>query len=385
MSRRFWVAAGMGAALAGTAVCLAKESVKVKQDDLKKIQTEIDEKQKEKKSASRRARELREEVERISNELQSARKALARVESRYFKAEKKRAEAEARLMASQHDLIEWRNRLSSSIQGYYMRWTVGREGTLPALAYEQALLKDRATGLAFAIENHQSVQSFRDDLAQAEENLGQIRLDQQREEHRIEVARAHMEELQKTAEGRRLVLDRQIKELNASARRFEKKIAELIAKERAAQARAQKLEKATPIVSVPRGAGRKWEGKLPWPVKGTVVQKFGRSVNADLGAPTISNGVTLRTEADTPVKAVQGGEVLYAGPFMNYGLMALVSHPDRLHTIYAHLGGLRVTRGQQILAGDTVGDPGRDDNGRPTVYFEIRMDGEPVNPEAWLQ
>jgi septal ring factor EnvC (AmiA/AmiB activator) len=56
-----------------------------------------------------------------------------------------------------------------------------------------------------------------------------------------------------------------------------------------------------------------------------------------------------------------------------------------LHTIYAHLGGLRVTRGQAILAGETVGDSGRDEQDRPLVYFELRVDGEPVNPERWMQ
>lgn len=374
-----------GVVAAGAVLCIAKESVKAKQDSLKQIQSEIDEKKKEKRKAARRAQELRQEVDRISLELQSARKALSVAEGRFLKAERTRAEAEARLEASQQDLVEWRERLSTAIQGYYMRSTLAPEGSIPALVYERALLSDRAASLSFALENHRDVQSLRDDLAAAEEELRRVRLDKRREETRAELARGRMKDLQKTAEGRRLVLDRQIKELNASARRFEKKIADLLLKERQAQARAAKKAKAASAPVVARGAGQKWRGKLSWPVAGAVVEKFGKTVNPEVGAPTISNGVTLRPGADVPVKAVQGGEVLFAGPFMNYGLMALVSHPDHLHTIYAHLGALQVARGQQILAGEPVGNSGRDDQDRPQVYFELRVDGEPVDPQRWMQ
>lgn len=385
MKQKFLVFMIGGVVVANAVLGLAKESVKAKQESLKQIQAEIDQKKKEKRSTSRREKELREEVDRISNELQSARKALVSVEGRLLKAERKRADAESRLLASRQDLVEWRERLSSAVEGYYRRSTLAAEGTSPSLIYERALLADRAASLSFALENHRDVQSLRDDLAAAEENLRQLHEDKQREERRAESARNRMKELQKTAEGRRLVLDRQIKELNASARRFEKKIADLLLKERQAQARAAKKAKAVPAPAVARGAGQKWRGKLPWPVAGAVVEKFGKSVNAEVGAPTISNGVTLRPGAEGPVKAVQGGDVLFAGPFMNYGLMALVSHPDHLHTIYAHLGALHVTRGQQVLAGETIGDSGRDDQGRPLVYFELRVDGDPVNPELWMQ
>ncbi|MBK8576414.1 MAG: peptidoglycan DD-metalloendopeptidase family protein [Elusimicrobia bacterium] len=384
MTRRGRAGVAFLLVLAGAALSLAKESVKAKQDSLKKIQSEIDLKNREKKSAARRARELREEVDRISTELFSARKSLVDADARLLKAEKTRAEAESRLFASQQDLSEWRERLSVAVRGYYIRRSVSPEGSISALAYERALLSDRAASLSFALQNHRNVQSLRDDLASAEEDLRRVRLDKQREQRRAELAQSRMKDLQKTAEGRRLVLDREIKELNASAKRFEKMIADLLLKERQAQARAAKKAKTERAPVVARGTGQKWRGKLPWPVPGAVVGKFGRTVNADRGAPTISNGVTLRTGPDVAVKAVQGGEVLFAGPFMNYGLMALMSHPDHVHTIYAHLGGLQVVRGQKVLAGDPVGSPGRDEKGRPMMYFELRVDGEPVNPEAWL-
>ncbi|MBP9127963.1 MAG: peptidoglycan DD-metalloendopeptidase family protein [Elusimicrobia bacterium] len=375
-----------GLAVSLMSVRAATDPVKSKQESLKKIQSEIKVKNKEKELAARKAGELRREVEQASKELQAARRALRETGSRLDEAEKNRADAEARLLSSYQDLREWRVRLSSGIQNYYVRWSLSGEGSLPSLMYEGALLRERTAQLKFAQENHKNVEVLRDELSEAEQHLRRVQAKKQGEELQAEVARNRLKQLQKTEDGRRMVLERQIEELNASAKKFEKWIADLILKEKREQARRAKARKTNVArAKEPRGLGQKWRGQLHWPVAGPVVEKFGRKVDRDMGVPTVVNGITLRPDAQSVVGAAQAGDVLFAGPFMNYGLMALVSHLDGIHTIYAHLGGLQVTRGQPVAAGQTVGVPGRDDEGRPTVYFEVRMDGEPVNPEGWLK
>ena len=82
---------------------------------------------------------------------------------------------------------------------------------------------------------------------------------------------------------------------------------------------------------------------------------------------------------------VAKGEVLYAGEFTGYGLMALVAHPDSLFTIYAHLGELTVKKGQKVSVGEVLGAAGTDAEDRPTVYFELRLHGEAMDPLLWLE
>jgi septal ring factor EnvC (AmiA/AmiB activator) len=352
---------------------------------LEKIHGEIDQKRREKEAAALRARELRAEVERISQELEGARQSLASTESRLGAAEKKREAAETRLGASRESLDRWEERLAVALTRFYTDWIIAAEGSFQPLIYQEALLSERVTGLSFAQENHQGVQALRDDLAEAENALRGLKRDKEREEQRIEKARAQLRGLQRTAEGRQAVLDRQIRDLNASAKKFEKMVQELIAKEREAQARAAREKKVSPAAGPSREAEARWRGKLPWPVTGSVVEKFGRIRHPELDTYVISNGVKVRPGAGAAVRAVDGGEALFAGPFMNYGLMALVSHPGGAHTIYAHLGELNAARGQKLAAGDVVGTPGRDEQGRPVVYFELRIEGQPVDPEQWLR
>ncbi len=354
--------------------------------ELEKIEAELSEKKREKTQTDRRARVLAEEVDRISGELEAARRALTQTESRLAEAEERRSSAESRLWASREILGRWQDRLASALSAHYRRGVVAAEGAFLPLVYEQALLTDQITRLSFALEKHQDAVVARDELMVAEERLRGLKLERTRDEGRLESARARLKVLQRTAEGRKAVLERDIRALGVSAKRFERKVLELIAEQKADEARRAARAKRAP--EAPPAVGeiaKKWRGKIPWPVAGPVVEKFGRSRHPELNTYVFSNGVMLRPSANAAVAAVAEGEVLFAGPFMNYGLMVLVGHPDNWHSLYAHLGQLTVARGQPLRAGVVVGRPGRDDRGRPTVYFEIRAGGSPVDPEAWIR
>lgn len=374
--------------LAGSAAW-GETSLEQGRTKLEKIQTEISRKKREKQETERRSRELAQEVERISKELESARRSLEQTEAKLKEAEARRQAAETRLWASRQTLGQWQERLADSMAHYQSRRQTAWEGTGVSLAYEQALVTDQILGLRFALEKHQDIVSLRDDLLAAEEQWRSAKWDKERDERRIESARTRMNDLKKTAEGRRALLDRELRALNASAERFERMVNDLIAREKAqAEEEAKKKAVARPVTpkTVESSAvSKRWKGKLPWPVMGSVVEKFGRTRHAELGADLFSNGVRLRPAADVSVSSVAPGEVIFAGPFMNYGLMVLVSHPDDLHSVYAHLGNLRVERGQRVKAGDPLGQSGRDDQGRPLVYFELRVHGSPVDPQAWAR
>lgn len=354
----------------------AAETIEQQRDRLRRVQSELDRKRREKDRADRRARELREEADRIGRELDGARRALESTEGQLLETERKRAATEERMRASRRSLGTWEDKLSGLLAAHYRARAVGAEGLFPMWVYEAAVLSDRVTGLTFAVENHAGVVAIRDQLLGIEEELRNLRVTKTRDERRIESARDQMRSLARTEEGRRALLARQIDDLHASARRFEGMIRDLLEKER--------RERATPRTRSAVAADR-WRGRVGWPVAGPVVESFGRTHHPELDTFVISNGVRLRPSAASPVVAVQPGEVLFAGPFMNYGLMALVSHADGLHTIYANLGELTVGAGQKVTEGQAVGRAGRDDRGRPVVYFEMRVDGDPVDPERWVR
>lgn len=93
-------------------------------------------------------------------------------------------------------------------------------------------------------------------------------------------------------------------------------------------------------------------------------------------------GVDLRAQVGTPVRAAQAGKVIYAASkIRGYGKMIVIRHPGNLATIYAHNSSLLVKRGQFVKQGQEIalsGNSGRSSG--PHLHFEVRRDVAAVNP-----
>ena len=123
------------------------------------------------------------------------------------------------------------------------------------------------------------------------------------------------------------------------------------------------------------------KGKLPWPVKGPFISKFGQPKNyGDLKW----NGVLIGTERGAEVQSVYHGRVAYADWLPGLGLLMVIEHGDGYMSLYAHNQTLMRDVGEWVTAGtpvSTVGDTGGQD--RDALYFEVRHNGKPVDPARW--
>ena len=135
-------------------------------------------------------------------------------------------------------------------------------------------------------------------------------------------------------------------------------------------------------VAVPLGAFR---GSLPWPVDGRVRTGFGRRKHPRFDTYTVHNGIEIEAAPEAEVRAVHEGRVVFADRFRGYGLMVVVDHGAKHHSLYAHLAEVAVVPGQDVAAGTVLGtaDPGGEDG--PGVYFEMRYQGRPEDPLDWLR
>jgi len=123
---------------------------------------------------------------------------------------------------------------------------------------------------------------------------------------------------------------------------------------------------------------------LIWPVKGTIIEKFGRQKHPELGTPYISNGILMKVRNKAPIHLVADGHVLFAGAFMRNGLMVLVEHPGDWYTVYGRMSRIDVEKGQEVKNGFVLGLAGIDEKGKGEVYFEIRFYKNPTDPLPWL-
>jgi len=134
-------------------------------------------------------------------------------------------------------------------------------------------------------------------------------------------------------------------------------------------------------VAVPLSAFR---GALPWPTTGRVRSAFGRRKHRQFDTYTVQNGIEIDSPEEAPVTAVHEGTVAFAEHFKGYGLMVVLDHGGKHHTLYARLSEIAVAVGHKVAAGAVLGSAGQGTTGSG-LYFEVRFQGRPEDPQDWLQ
>jgi lipoprotein NlpD len=85
------------------------------------------------------------------------------------------------------------------------------------------------------------------------------------------------------------------------------------------------------------------------------------------------------------VRASASGTVVYSGSgLIGYGELIIIKHNDRMLSAYAHNRVRNVAEGERVAAGQQIGTLGRNERDEPVLHFEIRRDGQPVNPISYL-
>ena len=85
------------------------------------------------------------------------------------------------------------------------------------------------------------------------------------------------------------------------------------------------------------------------------------------------------------MKAIDEGKVAYADLFSGFGQLVILDHGRKTYSLYGHLSAMAVQRGGTVDRAQTVGSSGTTPTGVPAVYFELRIDGKPVDPVQWLK
>jgi len=125
-------------------------------------------------------------------------------------------------------------------------------------------------------------------------------------------------------------------------------------------------------------------GKLPWPVDGRLLARFGESRGDD--ARTKWDGVMISAGAGTQVHAVHGGRVVFADWLRGAGQLVILDHGNGYLSLYGHNQTLLKSAGDIVKAGEvisTVGNSGG--QATPALYFAIRQQGRPSDPAQWCR
>jgi septal ring factor EnvC (AmiA/AmiB activator) len=123
-------------------------------------------------------------------------------------------------------------------------------------------------------------------------------------------------------------------------------------------------------------------GGLGWPLSGALLAGYGKRMPDGRS----SEGLLIAAAAGSPVKAVADGTVVYAEWMTGYGLLLIVDHGNGYMSRYAHNDSLLRDAGATVKRGDAVATVGTSGGqGRAALYFELRRNGQPVDPGSWLR
>lgn len=308
---------------------------------------------------------LRGELKRIDDDIATSRNRLTALRTRADKSEK--------------ELTRHRTELERQLR---LAYVVGREGWLRTVLSQREpdeIGRQLVYSSYFARQRGGLLEVVRTELQSLEESA---RIEQREQAH-FEATRRErrdgLAELSEVREVRRLALVKvdkgiasrsdQLKRLRLEAEGLETLVTDL----------TRLLENMPITASTPF---RNSKGRLELPAEGRLIHKFGQS-KAD--GQLRWNGVLLGARAGSEVHAVHHGRVVYSDWLPGMGLLLIIEHGGGYLSLYGHNQDLIMEVGDWVAPGTLIAHVG-DSGGQavPGLYFEIRKDGRPVDPGAWI-
>jgi len=115
-----------------------------------------------------------------------------------------------------------------------------------------------------------------------------------------------------------------------------------------------------------------------WPHLGTIIAAYSTSGK-------VNKGIDINGNPGDSIRAAANGNVVYAGDgLLGYGNLVIVNHNEHFLSAYAHNRKVLVREGEEVVAGQIIAELGSSGTDRPKLHFEIRKNGNPVNPVPYL-
>jgi len=416
-SRHGWMAGRLGIVL-GLALALAwpapdglhAQSQRAAEQQLRKTRTELQQIARERRRLESQRGDAAQKLRRADEQLGRSARELAETEAALAREREALAELQQRRQAMQRDLEQRRGRLATLLRSAYM---TGAQAPLKlllaqdrvadaqrALAYyryaqrEQVRQVGELSGALEALATTETEIAARTATLQAlqeqqKDRLGALKRD--RGQHASVVA--ELDERYQDRQTREKALGQDVKSLERLLANLRAAAARAEAERRAAAARAAREQAQGGNATSPARPGKvppkvasatppPRVGGLSWPASGDLLARYGSS----LPDGHTSSGVLIGAAAGSPVLAVADGTVVFSEWMTGYGLILIIDHGNGYMSLYAHNETLLRDAGDRVRRGDAVAKVGSSGgHGRPALYFELRRNGQPVDPATWLQ
>ncbi|MDI6783256.1 MAG: peptidoglycan DD-metalloendopeptidase family protein [bacterium] len=360
-------------------------SIQEKELELKRIEKTIKATQAKKDETQKAEKQLLQHLDAINQRLKVKERELVITEKGLQENKKKSGFLTQELLSTQSRLAQYKDYLSKRLRRLYFSGKFSFWRTLfTGQDYAEILLRYRYNRImAYTDARYIQLTNFESKKIQKQQfDLGELdRAQRIQQQELLRTKKAFInEQSNKTifltkVRNDRTTYERTIKELREAAQKLESMISNLRARQVAAR---EVTYSGEPFSAMQR--------RLIWPVsEGKVIAGYGRQKVAGGESEIVLTGITIRASVGTPVDAVHAGRVIFADWLAGYGNMVIIDHGKGYWTTYAHLQDMFASKGQDVDRRQQIGAVG--DTGSligTQLYFEIRKDGKPIDPETWL-
>lgn len=363
----------------GGSTAWAAATPEVKEAELKQVRNRIDSIRRAIHADAERRDALAGQVKEAELKIQSARERLSDVRAQRIASENRLAELKDEQAATNKRIDAERESLAAELKVAYMN---GHQEQLKLLlnqqdparlgrmmAYYGYFGRARAERITAISEHLEHLELIAENIARETDKLRELETAQARDVKVLAGARDQRAKTLAQVQSKIKTRNDQLAKLQREAQALEKLVEEL----------RRAIEEFPELAEQPFQRVR---GKLPWPVKGSLLARFGQ---LRAGGPLKWQGVVIGAERGTQVRSPYYGRVVYADWLPGLGLLVVVDHGGGYMSLYGHNEQVYRRVGDRVSPGDALSAVGDAAGlGKPGLYFEIRKGREPLDPGAWL-
>lgn len=318
---------------------------------------------------------LSEEKRAIDEAADEATKAYKDVRKELDATEERIDENEAKLQVLNKDFAKKRSQLAKRVRDIYINGQISYLDVLFGAKDFQDFFT-RMDLLKRVIEqDYGLVQVVFAEKTAIEQSQKALETDRAAKEKLVQSAAERKKEAEKKQSAKQAIIDKMETDRATQERIINENLA--ASKEVEQMIRNSRYQPASPALS--------GGGALNWPLGGPITSPFGWRVHPITGASRFHSGIDIGGDYGDTIHAAGAGVVSYAGWISGYGYAVIIDHGGGISTLYGHNQALLVSEGQSVSQGQPIAECGSTGNSTgPHCHFEVRVDGEPVNPMGYL-
>ena len=345
--------------------------LKNRKQELNKLHKDLSNKKAEKNKKVKEEKKVKQELQKIAKSIEANEKELKKLNEKISETEKNLQFASERY--SESDISK--QKYSQIINDKYLDYTKMKLVSYFDYSTEFKLkkedIKENSNKYNIAKDKNITAQSDINKHTAAKNEYERLKSKQQDLINKNKKLEKNKNALLKTTAGKRFKAEQEIKEMNNS----EKALKALVDKLMKASQNKDSKKKIT--------STNTRKNNLPWPVNGKIVLNYGKNKHPDLSTNVISNGIKIKAQDNSTIKAVEEGTVIFAGEFRSYGNMIILDHKGVFFSFYCQLNKFLVKENQKVSRQQEIAKVGSGENS--ILYFEIRQANIPENPLLWLK